>query len=38
MHFEQHCNKIENVLKNHYFLVPWQKNADVIKLYAYRVS
>ena len=30
MHFEQYYDKIENV-KNHYFSVPWQKNADVIK-------
>ena len=31
MHFEQYYNKIENVLKNHYFSVSWQKNADVIE-------
>ena len=31
MHFEQYYDKIENVLKNHYFSVPWHKNADVIK-------
>ena len=31
MHFEPYYEKIENVLKNHYFLVLWQKNADVIK-------
>ena len=31
MHFEQYYDEIESVLKNHYFLVPWQKDADVIK-------
>ena len=31
MYFEQYYDKTENVLKNHYFSVSWQKNADVIK-------
>ena len=30
MHFEQYYDKIVNVLKNHYLLVPQQNNADVI--------
>ena len=31
MHFGQFYNKFENVLKNHYFLVPLEKNADIIE-------
>ena len=28
--FEQYYDKIETVLKKHYYLVPYQKNGDVI--------
>ena len=31
MQFEQYYHKIGNVSKNHYFSVPEQKKADVIK-------
>ena len=31
MHFEQYYDKLENVLKNNYFLLPSQKYADAIK-------